>query len=60
MEDQRSHRPFKAVALEEGLITPSEIEQIQKEVADTIAEAIDYAKQSPFPDVDSIYDNVYA
>ena len=63
VEEWRINDPidrFKAVALEEGLITPPEIEQIQKEVADTIAEAIDYAKQSPFPDVDSIYDNVYA
>ena len=63
VEEWRINDPidrFKAVALEEGLITPAEIEQIQKEVADTIAEAIDYAKQSPFPDVDSIYDNVYA
>ena len=63
VEEWRINDPidrFKAVALEEGLITPPEMEQIQKEVADTIAEAIDYAKQSPFPDVDSIYDNVYA
>ena len=63
VEEWRINDPidrFKAVALEEGLITPAEIEQIQKEVAETIAEAIDYAKQSPFPDVDSIYDNVYA
>ena len=63
VEEWRINDPidrFKAVALEEGLITPTEIEQIQKEVAETIAEAIDYAKQSPFPDVDSIYDNVYA
>ena len=63
VEEWRINDPidrFKALALEEGLITPPEMEQIQKEVADTIAEAIDYAKQSPFPDVDSIYDNVYA
>ena len=63
VEEWRINDPidrFKAVALEEGLITPPEIEQIQKEVAETIAEAIDYAKQSPFPDVGSIYDNVYA
>ena len=63
VEEWRINDPidrFKAFALEEGLITPQEMEHIQEEVAKTIAEAIDYAKQSPFPDVDSIYDNVYA
>ena len=63
VEEWRINDPidrFKALALEEGLITPPEIEQIQNEVAEVIAEAIEYAKDSPFPEVDSIYDNVYA
>ena len=63
VEEWRINDPidrFKAFALEEGLITPPEIEQIQKEIADTINEAIDYARESPFPELDSIYDNVYA
>ena len=63
VEEWRINDPidrFKALVLEDGLITPQEIEQIQGEVATTIAEAIEFAKDSPFPDVDSIYDNVYA
>ena len=63
VEEWRINDPidrFKALALEEGLITSQEMEQIQKEVAETIAEAIDYATKSPFPDLGSIYDNVYA
>ena len=63
VEEWRINDPidrFKALVLEEGLITPPEIEQIQNEIAKTIEEAIDYAKESPFPELDSIYDNVYA
>ena len=63
VEEWRVNDPidrFKALALEEGLITPQEMEQIQNEVAEVIAEAIEYAKDSPFPELDSIYDNVYA
>ena len=59
MEDHDPIDRFKALVLEEGLITPQEIEQIQKEIADVIADAIEYAKESPFPELDSIYDNVY-
>ena len=63
VEEWRVNDPidrFKALALEEGLITPQEMEQIQNEVAEVIAQAIEYAKDSPFPELDSIYDNVYA
>ena len=63
VEEWRINDPidrFKALVLEDGLITPQEIEQIQNEIAKTIEEAIDYAKESPFPELDSIYDNVYA
>ena len=63
VEEWRINDPidrFKALALEEGLITPQDMERIQKEVAEVIAQAIEYAKDSPFPELDSIYDNVYA
>ncbi len=63
VEEWRINDPidrFKALALEEGLITTEEMEAIQKEVAEVIAEAIDYAKESPFPELEVIHNNVYA
>ena len=51
---------FKAVTLEEGLIAGEEFELIDGEVAATIDEAMRFAEASPDPDIDSLYDNLYA
>ena len=51
---------FKAVTLEEGLVAREEFELIDGEVAATIDEAMRFAEASPDPDIDSLYDNLYA
>ena len=51
---------FKALALGEGLITTGELEEIDTQVADEIDEAVKFARESPFPELDELYNNVYA
>ena len=51
---------FKALALGEGLITTGELEEIDSQVADEIDEAVKFARESPFPELDELYNNVYA
>ena len=63
VEEWRINDPidrFKAFALDERLITQSGLHQIDSEVAAEIEEAVEFARESPFPEMDSIYDNVYA
>ena len=63
VEEWRINDPidrFKALALGEGLITQSELQQIDSEVADEVEKAVEFARESPLPRMDSIYDNVYA
>ncbi len=63
VEEWRINDPidrFKALALGEGLITTGELEEIDGQVADEIDEAVEFARESPFPELDELYDNVYA
>ena len=63
VEEWRINDPidrFKSFVLDEGLITLAEIEQIDGSVNQEIDEAVQFARESPFPELDSIYDNVYS
>lgn len=51
---------FKTMSLSEGLITTEEIDRIDEEVDNAIEEAVRFAEESPEPDLESLYDNVYA
>ena len=51
---------FKALALGEGLITTGELEEIDAQVTDEVNEAVKFARESPFPELDELYNNVYA
>ena len=51
---------FKALSLEEELIDSEEISAIDGEVEATIGEAVRFAEESPVPDLDARFDNVYA
>ena len=50
---------FKTMSLAEGLITQEEVAEAERETADTISEAAGFAEESPEPDLDSLYENVY-
>ena len=63
VEEWRINDPidrFKAFALGEGLITQPELHQIDSGVEAEIEEVVQFARESPFPEMDSIYKNVYA
>lgn len=51
---------FKRVALAQELLTPDEIGSIEREIADSIEAAVRFADESPVPDPDALYENVYS
>ena len=51
---------FKSFSLAEGLMSEDELAQIDREVIETIEEVVEFAKNSPEPELDSLWDNVYA
>lgn len=46
--------------LDSGVLDRKEIEDIEKEAADDIARASDFAQKSPFPDPEGVEEDVYA
>jgi pyruvate dehydrogenase E1 component alpha subunit len=44
---------------DEKAATKEELEAIDDEVEKVIEEAVDFAEKSPFPSLDSLYDNIY-
>ena len=51
---------FKGLSLQEGLITDGELALIDQEVEAIVEEGVRFAEESPDPDLESLYDNVYA
>ena len=51
---------FKDVCLENNLLTQDEITVIYENVEKIIEEAVEFAKESPEPSLDSLYTNIYA
>ena len=41
-------------------MSEDELAQIDREVIETIEEVVEFAKNSPEPELDSLWDNVYA
>ena len=63
VEEGRDKDPserFKSFSLSEGLISEEELDEIDLEVIETINEVVEFAKNSPEPELDSLWDNVYA
>ena len=63
VEEWRINDPidrFKTLAIGEGLITTGELEEIDSQVTDEIDEVVKFARESPFPELDDLYKNVYA
>ena len=63
VEEWRVNDPinrFKSYVLDEGLITLPELDEIDGEVAAEIEEAVTFARESPFPEMDELYKNIYA
>ncbi|GIW07194.1 MAG: pyruvate dehydrogenase E1 component subunit alpha [Dehalococcoidia bacterium] len=51
---------FKAKLTEAGLLSADEYTQMHDHVLKIVDEAVDFAEKSPFPDISTLYDYVYA
>jgi Dehydrogenase E1 component len=62
VEEWRQRDPIKAFAdrlVDEGVLEEDEVEKLDQEALETVDEAVRFADESPFPDLDSLYDQVY-
>ena len=62
VEEWRERDPIKAFAdrlVDEGVIAKEDIEKFDEEAIGTVDEAVKFADDSPFPDLDSLYDDIY-
>ena len=46
--------------VEQAIATEDEIEEVRQDVADTIAEALQFARESPYPEVEDLMTDMYA
>ena len=62
VEEWRQRDPIKAFAdrlVAEGVLTEEDVEKFDQQAIETVDEAVKFADESPFPDLDSLYDDVY-
>ncbi len=62
VEEWRESDPLTAFPkrlTEEGLLSEEDIERMDKEAVAAVDAAVDFADKSPFPDLDSLYDDIY-
>jgi TPP-dependent pyruvate/acetoin dehydrogenase alpha subunit len=52
-------KKLRGVAVVDGTITDTEIEAIDERVKDLVEECATFAEESPFPEVQQLYDVVY-
>jgi pyruvate dehydrogenase E1 component alpha subunit len=62
VEEWRQRDPIKAFAdrlVEEGVLTEDDVKEFDEKAIEVVDEAVDFADSSPFPDLDSLYDDIY-
>ena len=62
VEEWRRHDPivtFRARLADEGALPDEDAERMDEQAVETVDEAVEFADDSPFPDLDSLYDNIY-
>jgi pyruvate dehydrogenase E1 component alpha subunit len=62
VEEWRERDPIQAFAKrlqDEDVITKDQFEELDEKAIETVDEAVRFADESPFPDLDSLYDDVY-
>jgi pyruvate dehydrogenase E1 component alpha subunit len=62
VEEWRGRDPIQAFGrrlVDEDVLQQEEVERLDEEAIETVDESVKFADQSPFPDLDSLYDNVY-
>jgi pyruvate dehydrogenase E1 component alpha subunit len=62
VEEWRRHDPivtFRAKLDEQGILSDEDAEKLDEQAVKTVDEAVEFADNSPFPDLDSLYDDIY-
>lgn len=62
VEDWRRRDPlatFPARLVDEGALAREDVDALDRKAVEAVDEAVDFAESSPFPDLDSLYDDVY-
>ena len=62
VEEWRARDPIKAFGdrlVDEGVMTREQVEHFDSEAIAAVDEAVKFADGSPFPDLDSLYDDIY-
>src|SRR3954451_1258042 len=62
VEEWRKRDPinvFKGRLVEEGVVSEEDYEQIDSRAVSRVDEAVEFADNSPFPELDSLYDDIY-
>jgi pyruvate dehydrogenase E1 component alpha subunit len=62
VEDWRKRDPietFRKRLADEGVLSKEEFEKLDEQVTKTVDEAVEFADNSPFPDLDTLYDDIY-
>jgi pyruvate dehydrogenase E1 component alpha subunit len=62
VEEWRQRDPIKAFAdrlVDEDVLSSDDVERLDQEATKLVDEAVKFADESPFPDLDSLYDDIY-
>jgi pyruvate dehydrogenase E1 component alpha subunit len=62
VEEWRKRDPinvFKGRLVDEGVLSEDDYEKLDEQAVAKIDEAVEFADNSPFPDLDSLYDDIY-
>jgi pyruvate dehydrogenase E1 component subunit alpha len=62
VEEWRRHDPigtFRAKLVDEGVLSDEDAEKLDEQAVKTVDEAVEFADNSPFPELDSLYDDIY-
>jgi pyruvate dehydrogenase E1 component alpha subunit len=62
VEEWRERDPIQAFAKrlqDEDVVTKEQFEELDEKAIETVDEAVRFADESPFPDLDALYDDVY-
>jgi pyruvate dehydrogenase E1 component alpha subunit len=63
IEERRSRDPIElwgAELVEDKVATPEELEKLEKAAEHEVEEAVEFAKASPLPTEEDLYEDVYA
>ena len=60
MEEERSNRKLRKYLLENEIASAEELDQIQEEVKEAVEASVKFAEESPFPPLESAFEDIYA